>query len=44
MHPDQVHAQQQDLFGRLNVCHVDMDVLAQYLDGPHLSEQRRLAL
>jgi hypothetical protein len=44
MHPDQVHAQQQDLFGRLNVRHADMDVLAQYLDGPHLSQQRRATL
>jgi serine/threonine-protein kinase HipA len=29
------------LFKSLNVCPADMDVLAQYLDGPHLSEQRR---
>ena len=32
------------VFKSLNVRHADMDVLAQYLDGPHLSEQRRLAL
>jgi serine/threonine-protein kinase HipA len=32
------------MFKSLNVRHADMDVLAQYLDGPHLSEQRRLAL
>ncbi len=32
------------VFKSLNVRHADMDVLTQYLDGPHLSEQRRLAL
>jgi serine/threonine-protein kinase HipA len=32
------------VFKSLTVRHADMDVLAQYLDGPHLSEQRRLAL
>jgi serine/threonine-protein kinase HipA len=32
------------VFKSLNVRHADMDVLAQYLDGPNLSEQRRLAL
>ena len=32
------------VFKSLTVRHADMDVLAQYLDGPHLSEQRRFAL
>jgi hypothetical protein len=43
-HTDQVHAQQQDLFSRLNVRPAEMDVLAQYLAGPHGSEQRRATL
>ena len=37
-------AQWKSVFKRLNVCDADIDLLAQYLDGVHLREQRRLCL
>jgi serine/threonine-protein kinase HipA len=37
-------AQWKAVFNSLNVCDSDIDLLAQYLDGVHLCEQRRLCL
>ncbi len=37
-------AQWNTVFKRLNVRDADIDLLAQYLDGAHLREQRRQAL